>query len=226
MSDPWRAVPWIEADVSQEIFRSKQEKPEKFMKLIADSNKNDSYRIWKSHMSFRNLIQNVDENGECKVIHTLRNPKAVFCSYLSFFCKEPLVKYKGDTATLFNWFCDGTVVHSNYWDHELEWIKAAKQRKNILLISFEEIVKNPHQSIEKVAKFLNIALNEEQVNKVANEISFDNMKKQNKSEGAKILMNKGGVARWKKVLSPQQSARIDRITKAKFNNCDINLVYE
>eukprot|EP00486_Rosalina_sp_Unknown_P000038 CAMPEP_0201564402 /NCGR_PEP_ID=MMETSP0190_2-20130828/2692_1 /ASSEMBLY_ACC=CAM_ASM_000263 /TAXON_ID=37353 /ORGANISM="Rosalina sp." /LENGTH=177 /DNA_ID=CAMNT_0047980553 /DNA_START=32 /DNA_END=562 /DNA_ORIENTATION=- len=46
MSDPWRAVPWIEADVSQELFRNKVEKPENFMKFIADSNKNESYRIW------------------------------------------------------------------------------------------------------------------------------------------------------------------------------------
>ena len=70
MSDPWRAVPWIEADVSQELYRGESEKPEKFMKFIADSNRDESYRIWKSHMSFRNLIENIDENGECKVIHT------------------------------------------------------------------------------------------------------------------------------------------------------------
>ena len=178
-------------------------------------------------MSYNNLLKNIGGNNE-KIIHTLRNPKAVFSSYASFFPKEPLVAYKGDIDTLFEWFCDGTVVHSNYWDHELEWIKAAKTRNNILLITFEEIVKNPNQSIEKVAKFLNISLNKDEIEQIAMAISFKKMKEDNKSSGASILMNKGGVDRWKKVLSQSQSARMDRITRAKFHNSDINnyLVYE
>jgi len=226
MSDPWRAVPWMEAAVSQELHGSNTQTAEKFSKLVAESDENDTYRVWKSHMSFGNLVANIDANGECKVIHTLRNPKAVFCSYYSFFRKEPLVKYQGDMNTLFDWFCDGTVVHSNYWDHELEWIRAAKQRRNILLISFEEIVKYPERSIQKVAQFLDIALEQKQVEEIAGQISFDAMKKENKSEGAQILMNQGGIARWKTVLSPQQSARLDRITKAKFRHCDVQLIYE
>ena len=62
------------------------------------------------------------------------------------------------------------------WDHELQWIKAAKQRQNILLIHFEEIVKEPHKSIEGL-QFLNITLNKS-VNQIAKAISFDEMKNQ------------------------------------------------
>merc|ERR1719225_2165523 len=63
MSDPWKAVPWIEAEVSQELFKNKNKTPEKFLKLIKDSNDNKQWRMWKSHMSYGNLLGNIDKNG-------------------------------------------------------------------------------------------------------------------------------------------------------------------
>eukprot|EP01084_Bolivina_argentea_P320616 556310_1 len=226
MSCPWDAVPWIEARVSQELFKDNKSVPDKFLKLIENSNKYKQRRLWKSHMSYNNLLQNIGGNDE-KIIHCLRNPKSVFCSYFDFFQKEPFVDYRGDIDTLFEWFCDGTVIHSNYWNHEIEWFKISKLNKNVLLILFEDIVKKPVESIEKVAQFLNIELDQQQIEYIKKQISFKKMKQDaNKSKGADILMNKGGIARWKNVLTLRQSARIDRITAIKFHDFNIQMTYE
>ena len=167
MSDPWNAVPWIEVDVSQELVNNNNNKPNKFIKYINESNnRKNNIRIWKSHAPWVNFpAKNINNNS--KIIHVTRNPKDVVCSYFNFFQKEPFVEYKGDFNTLFEWFCDGSVVHSNFWDFELAWYRASqKNDKQILWITFEEIVRIPHVAIKKVANFLNVELNDNQINNV------------------------------------------------------------
>jgi len=228
MSDPWNAVPWIDAECSQQLLTD--EKPTKLLQFIEESNKLQLPRIWKTHAPWVNLpVHTIDEKS--KIIHVTRNPKDVICSYYSFFKKEPLVKYKGDFDTMFDWFCDGSVVHSNYFEFELSWWRAAKQSKyknQILWLSFEDIVRFPEKQIQLVADFLKITLTQQQIAKISEDISFESMKEQasKKSEsGAAILMNQGQIGRWRKMLSEKQSARIDRIVNSRFANSGLEFYY-
>ena len=198
MSDPLQAVPWPEAKVSQELYHLEMEyininsnnsmsdkvqglKPIKWIKYINDSNKNkNSVRLFKTHAPWCNFPAKKINNGT-KIIHITRNPKDVMCSYFNFFRQEPFVKYNGDFNTLFNWFCEGSVIFANFWQFELDWWRIYTNNNNnhnnnnnnygcnndqIFWITFEEILTMPHSCINNLATFLGVSLTETQIAKV------------------------------------------------------------
>ena len=135
------------------------------------------------------------------------------------------VRYHGDFDTMFDWFCDGSVVHSNFFDFELAWWRESQKKPSqILWLTFEDIKMEPIKEISKVARFLGVTLTNEQCQEIAEHISFEKMKSEaekSQSSMSKALMNKGKIGRWKSKLSEQQSARIDRIVQCRFANTGI-----
>eukprot|EP01084_Bolivina_argentea_P274924 468729_1 len=228
LNDPWNAVPWIEVDVSQQLLTSNI--PNTFLSFIEKSNKNKTYRIWKSHQPFNNFpTKKIGKNT--KIIHIIRNPKDVICSYYDFFSKEPLVNYNGSFNTLFNWFCDGTVVHSSIFDFELNWFRVKKNGilndKQLLILSYEDIVRKPNEIINKVAMFLGYNLNKKEIDNIAYEISFKKSKMDaQKNSDIPVIVNKGKIGRWKNILTEKQSERIDRIIDARLKDSGIKFIFE
>eukprot|EP01084_Bolivina_argentea_P302324 521819_1 len=228
LNDPWNAVPWIEVDVSQQLLRNKS--PNDFLSFIEHSNKLKTPRIWKTHAPFVNFPC-AKVGKQTKIIHIIRNPKDVVCSYFDFFRKEPLVAYRGSFDTLFDWFCDGSVVHSSIFEFELNWDRALKDgtlsKGQLLIISYEDIVRKPKQIIERVSKFLGYEMSKEQIEGVADAIDFDRSKKEAaKSSDIAAIVNKGKIGRWKDILTKHQSNKIDRIIKAKLRDAQIPFVFE
>jgi len=230
LNDPWNAVPWIEVDVSQQLIDSKS--PNDFLSFIDNSNKNKLPRIWKTHQPFNNFpAHKLGDNS--KIIHIIRNPKDVVCSYYDFFRQEPMVNYKGSFNTLFDWFCDGSVVHSSIFEFELNWIRAQKKNggtltdKQLLIISYEDIVRKPMEIIKKVSDFLGYAMNQKQIENVAEAIGFERSKKEaQQNSDIAVIVNKGKIGRWKSILTKQQSDRIDRIIAARLKDTGIPFVFE
>jgi len=228
LNDPWNAVPWIEVDVSQQLAKSAS--PNDFLSLIEHSNKEKKRRIWKSHQPFNNFPA-AKIGDKTKILHIIRNPKDVVCSYFDFFKKEPLVNYQGDFDTLFDWYCDGSVVHSSIFEFELNWFRALRDRKltkdQLLIISYEDIVRKPNEVILKVATFLGYDMNEEQIESVADAISFSRSKKEAQAKsGIAAIVNKGKIGRWKDILSQKQSDRIDRIMAGRLKDSGIEFIFE
>ncbi len=148
LNDPWNAVPWIEVEVSQQLAESPS--PNDFLSLLEASNKAQSPRIWKSHQPFNNFPAASIGDGT-KIVHIIRNPKDVVCSYYDFFRQEPMVNYKGSFNTLFDWYCDGSVVHSSIFEFELNWFRALRDGKltkdQLLIIAYEVLPFCPFQAI-------------------------------------------------------------------------------
>lgn len=228
LNDPWNAVPWIEVDVSQQLVASPS--PNEFMSLIEQSNKDKTPRIWKSHQPFNNFpAKSVGEKS--KILHIIRNPKDVVCSYYDFFRKEPMVNYKGSFNTLFDWYCDGSVVHSSIFEFELNWFRALRDGKltkdQLLIISYEDIVRKPTEIIKQVSTWLGYEMTKEQVDSVADAISFSRSKKEaEKNSAIGVIVNKGKIGRWKDILTKQQSDRIDRIMAGRLKDSGIEFTFE
>lgn len=228
LNDPWNAVPWIEVEVSQQLAASPS--PNDFLSLIQRSNKLKTPRIWKSHQPVNNLpMATVGENT--KILHIVRNPKDVVCSYFDFFRQEPLVNYKGSFDTLFDWYCDGSVVHSSIFEFELNWARALRDgkltEKQLLIIAYEDIVRSPADVIQRVAEWLGFRPTEKQRDAVAEAISFARSKKEAQQNSAiGVIVNKGKIGRWKDILSAEQSARIDRIMAGRLKGCGIDFTFE
>ena len=231
LNSPWTAVPWIEVDVSQQLLNAKS--PNDFLSFIEHANKLKQTRIWKTHAPFCNFpSKNI--SPKTKILHIIRNPKDVICSYFDFFKKEPLVNYKGSFNTLFDWFCEGTVVHSSFFDFELNWFRALNNgiltKQQLLIISYEDINRKPAEVIKKVGNFLGYKLNEDKINKIAEAISFKKSKEEaRKQSDMHVIVNKGKIGRWKDILTNEQSERLDRICKARLKDSipdGIKFVYE
>ncbi len=116
-------------------------------------------------------------------------------------------------------------MHSSFFDFELAWWREyEKNKEQILWVTFEDLIRAPKREIERCSKFLGYSLSPKQIDDIAEAISFKKMKsmaaKDEKEKGGKgissVLMNKGIVGRWKKVLSEKQSNRLDRIVRNRF----------
>eukprot|EP00483_Globobulimina_turgida_P001829 UN01831 len=228
LNDPWSAVPWIEVEVSQQLIKNKS--PNDFLSFIEHSNKNKTYRIWKSHQPFNNFpCKKIGK--KTKIIHVIRNPKDVVCSYYDFFRKEPLVNYVGSFETLFDWFCDGSVVHSSIFDFELNWFRSMRNNiltdEQLLIISYEDIVRNPKEIIEKVGRFLGFNMDDKQINDISEAISFKKSKQEaEKSSDMSAIVNKGKIGRWREILTQEQSNRMDRIINTRLKDAKIQFTFQ
>jgi len=229
LNSPWTAVPWIEVEASQQLVNSPS--PNDFLSLIEHTAKSKTRRIWKSHQPVNNLPVRKLGAGS-KVLHVIRNPKDVVCSYYDFFRQEPMVNYKGSFDTLFDWFCDGSLVHSSFFEFELNWQRALRSGRlsgeQLLIVEYEDIVRKPKEVIVKVAKWLGFpGFAEAKVESVAEAISFAKSKKEAQANSdIAVIVNKGKIGRWKGILSQEQSERMDRIANARLKDSGIHFTYE
>merc|ERR1712039_301936 len=227
LNDPWNAVPWIEVDVSQQLLASKS--PDDFLSFLAESDKAKTPRIWKTHAPFVNFPGKI--GAKTKILHIIRNPKDVLCSYYDFFRKEPMVNYQGSFNTLFDWFCDGCVVHNSIFEFELNWFRAQRNAilndEQLLIIAYEDLVRKPMEIIGKVSKWLGYDMDEKQIGNIAEAISFKKSKEEaQKSSDIAVIVNKGKIGRWKDNLTQQQSDRMDRIMNGRLKDSGIEFIFE
>ena len=115
---------------------------------------------------------------------------------------------------------DSVISSGTFHSHFLGWW-AHKDASNILLITYEQMKRDPHSAITTVAKFIGHNLTDEVIDKIAIETSFDKMK-DNEAANKKYwdpdipFMRKGSIGDWRSVLTTEESARIDDIVADKF----------
>merc|ERR1712107_81130 len=109
---------------------------------------------------------------------------------------------------------------NSIFEFELAWFRAKKNKilsdDQLLIISYEDLVRQPMQIIAKVSKFLGYDMNKKQIENIAEAISFKKSKEEaQKSSDIAVIVNKGKIGRWKDNLTLQQSQRIDRIMEGR-----------
>jgi aryl sulfotransferase len=105
-----------------------------------------------------------------------------------------------------------------YWSHlhHMQSWWDYRHLPNILLVHFADLLENPEQQIRRVAKHLDIAIDEEFMPGILERVSFNGMKEKFNTimpesadlfrEGAKTFMNKGTNGRWRGVLTEAELA--------------------
>ena len=103
---------------------------------------------------------------------------------------------------------------------------------NVHILCYEDLVKDPKTAIEETAKFLGHDLSSEVVDKIADQVEFEYMKKvstvnmswtdqfrEDKSSG---FMRKGIVGDWRNHFTKEQSAQVDAEIAEKIpKNCGL-----
>lgn len=118
-------------------------------------------------------------DNEPKIIYVARNPKDSAVSWYHHF--KNLHGYEGSLNDLLDCFVSGYSLYGSHFQHLDEYIRLTKIKKNILLITYEDVVEKPIEVVRQVAEFLEMALTQEEIEKVAEFIHFDRMKERSNS---------------------------------------------
>ncbi len=70
-----------------------------------------------------------------------------------------------------------SVPYSPYFPHLFGYIEKAKTNpKSVLILSYEEMKENPVREVERIAQFLNLSLQPDELEEIAQLTSFQSMK--------------------------------------------------
>jgi hypothetical protein len=133
----------------------------------------------------------------CKIIHTTRNPKAVYASQAA--------KYIRSTDGFLKKICKRSLqfAHINVqtaWTARLH--SRMKDRANYRLVRYEDIIKNPETELRQLCEFMQVRFLDDMLNPHQYGSSFDKI-------GTSKGVDKSSLERWRATLSPLTAWLID-----------------
>ncbi|KAF2883513.1 hypothetical protein ILUMI_22686 [Ignelater luminosus] len=151
-------------------------------------------RCIKTHFHWSLLPKQI-QNGtkKPKMILTLRNPQD---SCISLYHHSQMVEnYSGTFEEFCTLFLAGRVCFGPFWKQVLSFWEQ-RERENILFITFKEMKDDLLAVIRKVSSFLGKTYTEEEIEKLAEHLSFQSMKKNPSVNLEKVIEEniKSGIA--------------------------------
>lgn len=117
----------------------------------------------------------------------------------------------------------GLPMGASFWGHVQGWWDA-RRLPNILLVHFNDLKADMPGQIRRIARFLNIPIDEDRWPVIIEHCTFDYMRNTTAAHsplldqvfqaGGKTFFNKGTNGRWKDVLSAAAVEKYERIAKA------------
>jgi hypothetical protein len=178
----------------------------------------------KTHVPF----EHIPYHPQAKYICIVRNPKDVCVSLYQFWVKHAQSYYfECQFDRFFTDFMKGQLPYGDYFQY-LRSLMPYKEHANVLIISYEQMKRDIHSVIRRVAEFININLNNqgELLDRVVTFSSFEYMKnnfdKARNNYGTQImddtitpkiqltLVRKGTVGDWKSCMSDEQNEQFDK----------------
>jgi hypothetical protein len=188
-------------------------------------------------------LNRIFHHDKAKYVCVVRNPKDVCVSYYYFLLK--MIDGQPDKAsfdTFFEAFINGNMQYGDYFEH-LHAVWQHKDDANVFLTSYEEMKHDIRAVIRPLAKFLNIELNTDLLERIVTYTSFEYMKERydkaciaqaqialaNESPTAPwptskrllqmrdklLIVRKGVVNSWSSIMSEEQAQRLDKIFAEK-----------
>ncbi|XP_014257095.1 estrogen sulfotransferase-like [Cimex lectularius] len=188
-----------------------------------------SPRFIKSHLPV-SLLPDQIWTVKPKMIYVTRNPKDAAVSY--YHHHRLWNGYNGSYPIFMQAFLQDKLVYSPFWEHVVEY-KKLENEPNLLINSFEEMKKDLKGVVRKTAAFLNKTMTEEQVERLADHLSFGKMKDNSALNGEEMIkevkqrcgldpsdpqlsfIRKGQVDSWKEEMSPDIANQFDVWTEKK-----------
>lgn len=217
---PHELVPFLEV----QVFAESDEPP----LLSAQS---DTRRIFGTHIPYQLLGKTLD-SCQCKVVYLTRNPKDTLISTWHFVNRwnmgKPDQSWSLDEAT--DMFCRGVIPCGPYYDHVIGYRELSLKRpENVMFVTFEEMLEDPHRYVKKLGDFLGCPFEEEdEVEEIVKNCSIEVLSSHdvNKSDESPIwfplpynsFFRKGKIGDHKNYLSHESVQRIDTLTKEKFHS--------
>ncbi|KAJ3698117.1 hypothetical protein LUZ61_001822 [Rhynchospora tenuis] len=186
-----------------------------------------SPRVLGTHVPYSLLSDNT-KISTCPIIHICRDPKDVIVSFWHMFTKFDGLMESLSFEQMYELFCEGRVHIGPVWDHVLEYYtKSLISPKKILILKYEEMLKDPTNGVMRIANFIGCPFSEEEmksclVEKIAEFCSFNKLRnfdiKQNEGNLKSYYYRKGIVGDWQNYMTPEMANKLDEVTKEKL--CD------
>lgn len=152
-----RVSPWFERFLTMDVMGAKE--LENF----------PSPRIFKTHLSYGWIPKT-----PCKYIYVVRNGKDVAVSYYHFYVSH--LFFKGSFSDFFEqYFMKGNVQYGLWFGHVAEWLEN-KDRLDLLILRYEDLVKHMEDSLHKIISFCGLEIPPERFPEIMARCRFDFMK--------------------------------------------------
>ncbi|KAH6819972.1 hypothetical protein C2S53_018131 [Perilla frutescens var. hirtella] len=219
---PHDLVPFLEV----QIFAHSDEPPE----LTAAPS--GVRRIFGTHIPYQLLHETLD-SCRSKVIYLTRNPKDTLISTWHFVNRRNNMRKTDQPWSLENAndvFCRQVMPWGPYYDHVIGYRELSLKRpENVMFVTYEEMMKDPHGYVKKLGDFLGCPFEgEDEVEEVVKNCSIKVLGNHNvnKSEESptwiplpyNAFFRKGIVGDHKNYLSDEAIQRIDTLTKERFHS--------
>ena len=186
-----------------------------------------SPRVFKSHNPYHLLPRKLTESN--RLIYVTRTAKdtAVSMYFHTFGFKmyeydEPIEHFIGE-------FMAGRVEYGPYWTHLSSWY-AQRERSNILVLHYEDMQRDLAATVARVAHFLDQALTNEEIERIAELSTFSSMKKDHRTsmqlwdeeqrKPGMPFMRKGKAGDWTNHFTPELAQVFDNTFGAKMTGID------
>ncbi|TVU22750.1 hypothetical protein EJB05_32468, partial [Eragrostis curvula] len=201
-------------------------------KLSAELEALPSPRLLATHLPYSLLPERV--TGTCRVVCVCRDPKDALVSSWLFTGKVAKALLGGDGAPAFTFqeafdlFCDGRSVCGPQWRHVLGyWEESVRRPDKVLLLRYEEMLREPQINLNKLAKFMGCEFSEEEedqrvVDAIVELCSLDTLKNMDVNKngrGDKLpvenesFFRKGVAGDWRNHMTPEMALRLDKIVE-------------
>jgi aryl sulfotransferase len=117
------------------------------------------------------------------------------------------------------WLETDTVSQNSFWRNVQGWWDA-RNLPNVMLLHFARFKADLPNEMRRIAKFLDIEIDEAKFPKMFQNCSLEHMKEVSKQSqvleelfigGGPTFVNKGTNGRWREVLTPEEIARCDEV---------------
>ncbi|KAK6128833.1 hypothetical protein DH2020_037469 [Rehmannia glutinosa] len=211
-----------------------QENDSKKTEFLAVKNPED-VRILATHIPYQ-ILGEVLNSCECKVVYVTRNPKDTLISLWHFVQKSHLFdEDPWELEVAVDQFCNGVVPFGPYYDHVLAYRQEfLKRPQKVFFVTYEEIKENPKHYVRKIGEFLGCPFEgengEEEIEEIVRFCSFENLSNQEMNKSSELpidfpmpynsFFRKGEVGDHINYLEDEMIQKIDAVTKEKFHGSD------